>query len=639
MARPDLLALTADDLIALSNRGIVKRAQREAESGEAVVEITEDAEGAVQARWPDGAVCRMAPREKLSDRCCTCAATAICRHLVGAILAYQTQAARPKDAPPAEQSWDPGGIPDEAITSLWPARQLAALRQQFDSGMVVELHRGPRPGARLHSLAHWLRFLVPGDPRYTRCDCADPAPCKHVPLAIWAFRLLGVGRTSGLVSTEREPLASPTRLLEDLDRALDQVLDYGLAELPEAQIGRLERLENECRQNDMVWFAEILVELLTARRQYEAHDARFSPVQVAMLVGELLIRADAARCPNQPVPPMFIRGSSTETVSQMGNARLIGLGTSVELRHNSVMVVPYLQDAATGVVVAMPREFANPKPGEEAASFAELGRSSVFKSANLAAVGSGQILIHGGKRSPNCEFLPGRARAALNPQTYRWEQLRPPVLASGFADLLEQQALRPHLCLRPRRLTEDLHVCAIAAVEDPRFNVCEQTVEATLRDGDGQSATLVHPFHSRGCSGAEALLHDLQASKMLFAAGKVRLGPAGLVLSPTGIVFELDCERRMLQPWLDEDATLAPQVPSGVAAGALLDPLRRYLAELLDLLGECALVGRARVPARLWKDLCEQSKAAGLLQIAELVAPNSVLTLSAVVVFGLMGRS
>ncbi len=211
------------------------------------------------------------------------------------------------------------------------------------------------------------------------------------------------------------------------------------------------------------------------------------------------------------------------------------------------------------------------------------------------------------------------------------------MLAAGFADLLEQQALRPHPCLRPRRLTEDLQVCGVAAVEDPRFNVREQSVEATLHDGQGQRATLVHSYYSRGRSGAEALMRHLRDAAPLFVAGKVRLGAAGLAIAPTGLVFEHAGERRMLQPWVDENPDPLADAPAGAAGAAPATPLRRHLAELLDLLGECGLVGRAQVPERLWRDLREQSKAAGLPHVAEWIAPASALTLSAEVVYGLAG--
>ena len=309
MARQDLLALTCDDLIALSNRGVVKRAQRESDSGETAVQIEEDAGGNVLARWPDGAACRISPHEALSGQCCTCAATAVCRHLVGTILDYQRYQrliAALNQAPAEPESWDPGAISDEALASSFTVRQLAALRQLFEGGLVVELHRGPRPRARLHNLAHSIRFLVAGNPHYTRCDCAEPAPCSHVPLSVWAFRLLPAGRASGLVSTAREIVGAPAKLLDDLDQALEQVFDHGIAELPDPLARRLQRLENECRRADMVWLADVLLELIEQRRQYETHDARFSPVQAATLIGELVIRADAARFPQQTVGDLFM---------------------------------------------------------------------------------------------------------------------------------------------------------------------------------------------------------------------------------------------------------------------------------------------------------------------------------------------
>ncbi len=636
MPRQDLLSLTPDDLAALSNRGIVKRAQREIESGEVSPQITEEPDGTIVARWPDGAVCRISPHDKISDRSCTCSATAVCRHLVGAILAYQAlQAQSPATAAAAPESWDPGNLTDQSIAQHFPGKVLTALRRQFDAGMVVELHRGARPSARFHTLAHALRFLAPNDPRFTRCDCSDPAPCKHVPLAIWAFRLLPSDCASGLVSTESAPLPPPATLLTDLDSTLEELLEYGIANLPDSFAERLDRLESSCRQSDLVWLAGILSDLIRERRQYLAHDARFSPAHVASLLGELVIRADAARFPGQPVPPMFIRGSSSETTAEMGNSRLIGLGTAVELRRSSVVLAAYLQDAATGVVVALPRAFADddsPRP------FTQLARTVVLKSASLAAVGAGQVVIHGGKRSPNGEFLPGRARAALNPQNYQWEQLRPPVLAASFADLVEQQALRPHPCLRPRRLTEDLHVCPIAAVEKIAFNVREQCVEATLHDAQGQPAALLHPYFSRGQQGAEALLHHLRNSRLLFVAGKARLGAPGLVIAPTALVFDRAGERWMLQPWVSEEVVAATEAQSA-ARETLGAPLRRHLAELLDLLGECVIVGRDRVAPRLWADLRRQSQQLGLTEIPGLIAPHSALALSALVVYALAGET
>ena len=105
MARADLLALSADDLAALTNRGTVKRAQREVEENEFTAELAEDADGIVTARWSDGVECRLPAGVVLRDAHCSCAAAGLCRHLVRTVLAYQAQAAQaaPEErAAPAE---------------------------------------------------------------------------------------------------------------------------------------------------------------------------------------------------------------------------------------------------------------------------------------------------------------------------------------------------------------------------------------------------------------------------------------------------------------------------------------------------------------------------------------------------------
>ena len=53
--RPDLAALTPDDLAALANRGLVKRAQREVENGEQSAQWSESDDGTLTVAWSDGA--------------------------------------------------------------------------------------------------------------------------------------------------------------------------------------------------------------------------------------------------------------------------------------------------------------------------------------------------------------------------------------------------------------------------------------------------------------------------------------------------------------------------------------------------------------------------------------------------------
>ena len=87
--RSDLLTLTPDDLAALTNRGAVKRAQRELDEAEVTGTVAEDAAGALAVTWSDGPTCTLAAGSTLRDGRCTCASATLCRHLVRTVLAYQ----------------------------------------------------------------------------------------------------------------------------------------------------------------------------------------------------------------------------------------------------------------------------------------------------------------------------------------------------------------------------------------------------------------------------------------------------------------------------------------------------------------------------------------------------------------------
>ncbi|MBQ1056769.1 SWIM zinc finger family protein [Micromonospora sp. C32] len=108
MIRDDLIALTPDVLAALSNRGLVKRATREVDAGERPA-LTEDADGAVRAAYPDGVTVTLPPGGGLTAARCSCPAPGVCRHLLAVVLTYQRTHA---DAPAHEATPDRDAGPD-----------------------------------------------------------------------------------------------------------------------------------------------------------------------------------------------------------------------------------------------------------------------------------------------------------------------------------------------------------------------------------------------------------------------------------------------------------------------------------------------------------------------------------------------
>ncbi len=621
MPRTDLVALTPDDLAELANRGLLKRAQKEIEVQPPTYGVEESADQTVIVRWNDGAVCTLPPSTVLSDRQCTCSATSICRHLVGAVLAYQQWITTETPLPAVATSWNPGQIADSQLDAYFKKSALTQIRQQYSAGQVIELLRSAKPMARFHTLAHTVRFLVPEDLRYTRCDCTETAPCRHVPMAIWAFRELAEEKTSGLVETGVPPTI-PENLLTDLETGLATLLEVGFAGLSSARIARLRRLETQCRNAYLIWPAEILAELLQEYERYNQRDARFSATQAVEHIAELCMRIDAITHQPANLPQLFVRGSQTDRVSEVGSARLIGLGCGVVPHRRSVRMINYLQDSASGEIVVIARDFLD---GENPRSFAELARTPVLKGATFAALGSGQALIKGGKRTPDHQFLPGRAPATPNPQAFTWEQLKAPVLVESLEELQVHLSTLPPKALRPRRLGENFYVLPVASIESLEFSTIDQVVRAQCKDPEGQSFWLHHPFTNRSRSGTEALMQQLAESAPRFVAGLISTGSNGIIVEPTALIFERDQKRIMLQPWIHESkstVTATEITPSALPT----DPLKLFVSKLADALAEILINGFERTDAltlRNWQEILSMGSSLGFLRLCDEV--NSLI--------------
>ncbi|HLL83495.1 MAG TPA: hypothetical protein VK420_12610, partial [Longimicrobium sp.] len=209
--RPDLLALTPQAIASLANVGLVKRAQKELDGGKGP-RLEELADGTVVGTFEDGSTARLVPGKGLKDSPCSCGATGACRHRVAVALAYPTFArggakaaqdgASPSGTAEAPATpWTPGAVEDEALAKVLPARALERASALRGRGYVAQVRRGASsagdepPAVALATCT--VRFLVPRDLAYARCDCAAGAGCEHVALAVWAFR----------AADERDPAA------------------------------------------------------------------------------------------------------------------------------------------------------------------------------------------------------------------------------------------------------------------------------------------------------------------------------------------------------------------------------------------------------------------------------------------------
>jgi len=608
MPRPDLLALTPDDLAALANRGLVKRAQRDVESADLTAHWDETEDGTIRAVWSDRATCVLPGGKTLRDAKCDCAAFELCRHILRTVLAWQLRQSATASAagskPP--DPWDPGRITDAIIESQAAKTVRDRAATLWRQGVLAELLRSSKPSARFHCPGHTVRFPVPDDLRYAQCSCADPAPCVHSVLAVRAFRLLAPEAPSGIVSEGPLDLPVPEGPVAAAQSCIRDLLGDGFASVNAAWRDRVRRVAGECANASLTWPAQILEELAEDLDRYTAHDAAFTPLQAANRAGELLLRLDAIAAGCAPVPQAFIRGMKADRDSELGAARFIGLGGSVLEARTSTSVTLFLQDCDNGHIVTLNREFSKEQEsGDARKPFHQLARATAVKDASLALLASGQLLTQGGRRTASGRLMIGRSRAVVNPQNYAWEQLKAPVLVEDFAELADRLRLLPPASFRPRRAAGDFHVCPLGAVERALFNPSTNCVESLLRDRSGNLSHLSHPWALRGRAGAEELLSALgSGAKPLFVAGHMRASGAsraGLLIHPTAMVFAGEgAARRAVMPWLDAASKSTAAADLSSRPSAFPPGTNARYGAAMELATELILNGLRRVKDRHW---------------------------------------
>lgn len=463
MRRTDLLALTDDDLVTLSTRGDFKRAKNELENDKVTGDITVETDGTVIVAWSNDVTCILPPDTPLSDCDCDTFSTSskVSRNLIRAVLLYRqwaedmlTRSQRTVSGP-----WNPGSITDEELADFYRKGKFTRIKNEYKKPHVIEVVRSSKPTARIHTLGCTVRFLVPGDPRYTYCDCDQEAPCDHVPLAVRAFRELPATESSAIIETQPEKLPIPHDLLDRIHTSLVDLTETGLSGASTGLMQSFQQLEKRCNREGLIWVAATLEDIIQDYDRYTNHDSQFSPEHLAQLVGELLIRCAAIRNPTGAVPEIFVRGSADDKATTISTSRLIGLGCEAQVHRHAVNLVSYLQDSHSGHVVVIQRSFPDPEDEtDDLKDFRQLAGRKAFSTASFHNLGKQQLLVKGGKRTASFSFSPPRQKekSSLNPQRYAWEQvLRAPVLVEDFTELTArlQNSFPPGM--RPRRPGED----------------------------------------------------------------------------------------------------------------------------------------------------------------------------------------
>lgn len=630
--REDLLSLSDDDLVLLSNKGTLKRAQRDLEEV-TLVELSEDAHK-LWAIWSDEVTCTLDHDQPLAQATCTCPSPQLCRHILRTVLTYQRHHRRGSPAQPAEDDWLLR-LSDDDLKAQSSAALRGQARRLLEAGELVELWVDARPWAMFHVQGHAVRFMVRGDLRYTRCSCEAPAPCVHAVAAVMAAHQAaqanqGIGRRYvDTIPRDPEQHRQAAQALERAEQLLSQWFVHGLIASPRESLDRLGRLVHQLKRVDHLWFAMIIEEFIGGCQRYLDREPHFMASELVALAGEFILRKDArahtlegGEQAMSPLPLICgLPARAARTGEQHAKTTLVGLGASVELKPERQIIQVLFQDQATGRILSVEHE---QRPSEEDTDaswpkpYAKLAAAHRELDRPLSTLARHQIVQdRASHERPGTIKLSG-AHAAAYHQPLKWEELGAPLLQTSFealAMLLSAQAPR---ALRARGGWQDVYILSIAQLRDARFNEERQELEATLLDHAGSSARLRHRYDHLNAAGSELLLEALEDSLgkdeqrgqfVRFVFGPVKRMGSELCIWPLGVVIEdRHGARALLQPQIDggERTTQARaprlRAPKRPSAGTLI---ALELEELGQRLGDLLLLGLDRLEPRTLERLDE----------------------------------
>ena len=614
--RADLLALDAEKLATLANRGLVKRAQKALAKGELPAIRVED--DVVFATDGD-VVTELRPGVPLADCPCTCPATKICRHRVTAVIAYQEFAggAESEDAPVSD--WSPGVFEDEVLRERLGARTYKRAERQRAKGYVTTIRRASSvddvPTASLPTCS--VRFLVPNDLAYARCDCTASTDCEHVALAVWAFR-----KGDEDPAPEQSVSLTPKRDV-DQDRfsgarqLLDLVLLDGVESGGESLRSAFAKARQQLAGGGMIWPADVLEEIEELIARYDEWDDSFGIDQLTTLFTELHARLLASEKEGAPVSALLGLGQAPET--EIGQGRLVGLGARIACRGGKLLAEVFFADPRSTATLAWRKEWA--RSVEEVDSYGKTSveeRSASFAAGRrvldvpLSRLARSQVIAERSKRRANGALIFTRsriARASVLPQSGNWgEILGEPLLVRELAaERTRRESLSPRM-LRSRVLNEAFRVVSIGEVLDITKRSSLGAMHALVTDEAGEEFIVEIVQRSEtpdAYSAAQAAL----SGDVRFVSGVLDARASGFVLRPAAIATA----DGIVVPDFDKAAKSDVEVPSHSGPSAE-PPLRYLLRKARGQLDQLALRGLRRAMSSLpeMRETQQQMTSAGL---------------------------
>ncbi|MFJ4876723.1 hypothetical protein ACIP93_16100 [Streptomyces sp. NPDC088745] len=651
--RADLLALSADTLASLANRGLVKRATKDLDAG-AGPDVSVADDGLVRAVHEDGTQTELPPGAGLDRGRCSCAAPGTCRHLVGLVLAHQRTAgagpgtvAAADGEPPAP--WSPGAFGDEALAAAVGARALARARRVFEGGYTAEVHpatpAAPEPWVELPTCT--VRFPVPGEIGHALTDASPALRGEMLALAVWAFRAAGArpaepGAAAPVrleVGGGHHPSRAARTALDRAVTAVDDLLADGVAHAGPLVGGSLRSSGTALASAGLHWPAGVVADLAAQVEAYGDRSAAHRAEDLAALAGELYARHRvAAAGPGAYADVLGVREAGETALRRV---RLVALGCRVRGAGPATCAEVFFAHPEAGVVLVLRKEWtAREGDGTPPPSGPDVGTRRVLGT-TLRALATGSLISESARRTAGRALVLGRSRVATTTVVAvgsAWTSLPEPLLVRDLVAHTADWDRRPPRLLRPRVAAETVRVVELSWVGPVAYDPAGQRLSAEVRDAAGNGAVLSAGYDPR-CPDALDVLADALAEGagtrwvsgvLSRAGGRVRIDPLA-VLTPAGVtVPDLAPAASGSVP---ASADRVPPPVGGPATHRADDDVATAVGRALTALAEAAHHGLRSSPPSVLSALddagdrlarCGLDRAAGLVRAVPAALPRGV---------------
>lgn len=605
--RPDILHLSQEALVQLTNAGLVKRAMRDRDAGY-VPHLCLEPDATLVASFPDGVVMRWPAGKPVDQARCSCVAMGVCRHRLIAVLQLRAESAstdaisetvleqeRTSGEPTALPS--PGEATDAALAALLPASVLAQAHRERDAGHIVHVRRRaagePCDTARLPAAT--VRYWAGASIAAARCDCFRQSACEHVALGVWAFRQADA-ETPPATSTEVR--LGPPLAASRLDPApylhyLTVLLHHGVVSGTTSTAQAMSMARAAATTAGAQWIAQALADLESWGDAYSARSARYAPETGVDRMTELLLRLKLGAAPGQAKAVLGI-GQSQEV--ELARLHLLCLGARTERDGDARRTRLVMADPDTGTLMALLHDWQVPQaPTTALAPTAEENARREYRQrtserlapgVKLEALATGQLLAQQARRFADGRIVLGRARSAQNsvrPQSGNWDNLMRPLLYTQVSDLVRERPRHP--LLRARQAAGPFVIFSPHQVTGAFYDPHLQAVQCTALDADG-SPLLVsrgHTAHTR---------QALERFAAVIGGRHGRLRHIGGLLSwhgnlPTLEPWSLVCDQMLSLDFADaaaDDGGALAALPLGRGTTIDDNPLMHALNEVKHLL-------------------------------------------------------